>query len=121
MEEFFRIFAGYAAPGLKIILALFITIGAVEGTVGLIRLTSREASRPLLIQKEVWLCLGVWMLIGLELGFGADIIRSAVTPTREQLGQFAGIAVIRTFFSYLLGKDIAKIAVTQAAASKIKA
>ena len=51
MEEFFRTFAGCAVPGLKIILAVLITSAAVEGTVGLIRLTSRDSSRPLLMSE----------------------------------------------------------------------
>jgi len=52
----------------------------------------------------------VWLLLGLEFELGAAIIRSAISPTWEQLGQLGAIALIRTFLNYFLEKDIEKYA-----------
>jgi uncharacterized membrane protein len=52
----------------------------------------------------------VWLLLSLEFELGADIIRTAISPTWEQIGQLASIAVIRTFLNYFLEKDIEKYA-----------
>jgi uncharacterized membrane protein len=38
----------------------------------------------------------------------ADILRTMITPTWDQLGQLASIAVIRTFLNYFLEKDLEK-------------
>jgi uncharacterized membrane protein len=87
-----------------------IGIGGIEAVMGLIGRRAMDSSRPLFNKKEVWVRFGVWLLLGLEFELGADIIRSAITPTWEQLGQLAAIAVIRTFLNYFLEKDIEKYA-----------
>ena len=44
-----------------------------------------------------------------DIGTGAaDIVRTVVSPTWEQLGQLASIAFIRTFLNYFLEKDLEK-------------
>ncbi|HEY0460824.1 MAG TPA: DUF1622 domain-containing protein [Pyrinomonadaceae bacterium] len=119
MEEIFKVFAGYAALGLEITAAVLITIGAVEAVIGLLRHSKRSPQKPFQNKKAVWLNLGVWLLLGLEFELGADIIRSAISPTWEQLGQLAAIAVIRTFLNYFLEKDIEKAAEPKAIAEEL--
>ncbi|HZF39767.1 MAG TPA: DUF1622 domain-containing protein [Blastocatellia bacterium] len=36
------------------------------------------------------------------------IVRTAISPTWQQTGQLAAIAVIRTFLNYFLEKDVEK-------------
>jgi len=110
MEETFRVYAGYVALGLEVIAVLVIACGGISAIAGLIsRLTSKTA-QPLTRRKEVFVNLGVWLLLGLEFELGADIIRSAISPTWEELGQLGAIALIRTFLNYFLEKDIEKYA-----------
>lgn len=110
MEEIFSNWAGYIALFLEAAAVLIIAVGGVEAVVGLIRPPYHDPKRPLFGKKEVWVRLGVWLLLGLEFELGADIIRSAISPTWPQLGQLAAIAVIRTFLNYFLEKDIEKYA-----------
>ena len=110
MEELFSVWAGYIALFLEVAAVLIIAVGGVEAVVGLIRPPYHDPKRPLLGKKEVWVRLGVWLLLGLEFELGADIIRSAISPTWPQLGQLAAIAVIRKFLNYFLEKDIEKYA-----------
>jgi uncharacterized membrane protein len=51
---------------------------------------------------------GVWLLLGLEFELGADIIRTAISPTWTQIGQLGAIAVIRTFLNHFLEEDLEK-------------
>jgi uncharacterized membrane protein len=118
MEEFFRSLAGYAALGLEITATVLITIGAVEAVIRLIVPVDRDPLRPFQNKKMVWLRLGVWLLLGLEFELGADIIRSAIAPDWEQLGQLGSIAVIRTFLNYFLERDVEKYAEPAQAAKK---
>jgi len=46
--------------------------------------------------------LGHALSLALELLIGADILKSAVSPTWEDLGQLAAIVAIRTILNYFL-------------------
>jgi uncharacterized membrane protein len=50
------------------------------------------------------------LLLSLEFELATDVIRTAISPARQQIGQLAGIARIRTFLNYFLEKDIEKYA-----------
>jgi uncharacterized membrane protein len=58
------------------------------------------------IRKETWGRFGVWLLLGLEFELAADIVRTAIAPSWNDIGQLAAIAGIRTFLNYFLEKDI---------------
>jgi len=51
----------------------------------------------------------MWLLLALEFTLAADIVRSAIAPSWEEIGQLAAIAVIRTFLSFFLERDIEKL------------
>jgi len=108
LEEMFRLYAGYVALALEIVAVILIAYGAVEGVIGLLRPGPAKPAGRFAKRKRVWVGLGVWLLLGLEFELGADIIRSAISPTWEMLGQLAAIAVIRTFLNYFLEKDVEK-------------
>jgi len=110
MEELFTTIGGYVALALEGIAAILIAIGAVEAIFRLVLPGKINPARPLENKKRVWVGLGVWLLLGLEFELGADIIRSAISPTWMQLGQLGAIALIRTFLNYFLEKDIEKYA-----------
>lgn len=57
-------------------------------------------------RKAIWRRLGMWLILGLELELAADIISSVVSPTWEDVGKLAAIAVIRTFLNYFLERDL---------------
>jgi uncharacterized membrane protein len=59
-------------------------------------------------RKSIWVDFGVWLLLGLQFALAADIIRSVIAPTWEDLGFLAAIAGIRTFLNYFLERDIAR-------------
>ena len=59
-------------------------------------------------KKSVWLHFAAWLVIGLEFELAADVLRMAISPSWDDIGQLASIAVIRTFLNYFLGKDIEK-------------
>jgi len=110
MEDIFRIVAGYIALGLEVIAVVVIAYGAIRAVINLVLGANPDPEKPLSGRKNAWVHLGVWLLIGLEFELGADIIRSAISPTWEQLGQLGAIAVIRTFLNYFLEKDVEKYA-----------
>ena len=57
--------------------------------------------------RVVWLKFATWILLALEFALAADIVRTAVAPTWEDITKLAVIATIRTMLNYFLAKDIA--------------
>jgi len=57
-------------------------------------------------RKAIWHRYGMWLLLGLEFELAADIIRTVVSPSWQDLGELGAIAVIRTFINYFLEKDL---------------
>ena len=53
--------------------------------------------------------LGTYLLLGLEIMIVADIIKTVLNQTREELIFLGGIVVIRTILSYFLKKAIDQI------------
>ena len=47
-----------------------------------------------------------WLVLALEFLLAADILKSAISPSWNEIGQLAAIAAIRTFLNYSLGHDL---------------
>ena len=58
--------------------------------------------------REIWLRFATWILLALEFALAADIVRTAVAPTWDDISKLAVIATIRTMLNYFLAKDIAE-------------
>lgn len=105
MEQLFKTAAGYLALWIEGAAALLITIGAAEALWHILRPRfKREPS--LAVRLQAWRRFAVWLILGLEFELGADVIRTAISPTWTDIGQLAAIATIRTVLNYFLEKDL---------------
>jgi uncharacterized membrane protein len=50
-----------------------------------------------------------WLVGGLTFQLAADIAESAFSPSWDEIGRLAAIAVIRTFVNYFLERDLAEV------------
>ena len=57
--------------------------------------------------RAIWLQFATWILLALEFALAADIVRTAVAPTWDDIWKLAVIAVVRTMLNYFLARDIA--------------
>jgi uncharacterized membrane protein len=55
--------------------------------------------------RMVWMRFSRWLVAGLTFQLAADIIETSVTPSWDEVGKLAAIAVIRTFLNYFLERD----------------
>ena len=105
MEEIFRELSQAVALALEAISVLMIAIGAVEGIVRIIvPLLRNRATQGM--RRAAGLSLGRWLLLGLEFMLAADIVRTAIAPTWDDIGKLAAIALIRTFLNFFLERDL---------------
>jgi len=102
--------AGSIALELEAVAVLVIAYSGVRAVINLLIGRNADPEKPLSGRKEAWAHVGVRLLIGLEFELASDIIRSAISPTWELLGQLGAIAVIRTFLNYFLEKDVEQYA-----------
>lgn len=105
MEEVFRTAASYVALVLESLSVIFIAVGAADA---LVRLLPAFRFRRIThgVRRAAWLSLARWLLLGLEFMLAADIVRTAIAPSWDDIGQLASIAVIRTFLNYFLERDL---------------
>ena len=88
-------------------------IGAVVVAVALARAAWRYA-RDLVGRAEpfprerIRLGVGRSLALALEFLLAADILRTAVEPTWEEIGRLAAIAAIRTTLNFFLDREIAE-------------
>jgi uncharacterized membrane protein len=108
MEELFREVVAYVALAIEAGAVLFIAIGAIEAIYHTAMRTVGASRYQAVRRKQIWVRFAVWLLLALEFELAADVLRTTIAPTWNDIGQLASIAVIRTFLNYFLEKDIEK-------------
>lgn len=107
MEVLLMEIAEYAALAIEMVAVVLIAFGAFEAFArSLGRLFARAQPGW---RRDVWIELGMWLLLGLQFALAADIVRSAISPTWDDIGKLAAIAVIRTFLNFFLERDIVEL------------
>ncbi|MFC8619080.1 DUF1622 domain-containing protein [Micromonospora purpureochromogenes] len=99
--------------GDRIAVAVVETAGAVVIFVGALWAALRFVveglrHRSAAVFNPIRLSLGRFLTLGLEFQLAADILRTAVSPTFDQIGQLAAIATIRTALNFFLRREIAQ-------------
>ena len=112
----FKLLTIWLASGVEAAAAIVIGLAAVEATIRSLMLfvpvrstDAGAAGRRQQDAKEaVRLRLGRWLAVALEFELAADILRTAVAPTWNEIGQLAAIVVLRTVLNYFLQQEIDK-------------
>lgn len=55
---------------------------------------------------RAWLRLARWLAVALEFALAADILRTAVAPSWDEIGKPAAIATLRTLLNFFLQREI---------------
>lgn len=84
--------------------ALVIFVGAVLAFVRFIVFAVRDRRSEFL--TPIRLSLARYLTLGLEFQLAGDILRTAIAPTFQEIGQLAAIAAIRTALNYFVGREI---------------
>lgn len=111
MEELLKTLTLNLASAAEAAAALVIALAVLEAVAGSLMVfvpaTWRGSQTHNLREKEdVRLRLGRWLAVALEFLLAADIVRTAVAPTWNDIGKLAAIATLRTLLNYFLQKEI---------------
>ena len=108
MQRAFGEFADLVATAIEFVMILILVIGAVQALLGVARLIfARSGLAPAV--RAAWLHYAAWILLALEFALAADLIRTVVAPTWDEVGKLATIAAIRTALGWFLGRDIEEL------------
>lgn len=81
-------------------------LGIVAASVRAARVGLRRGMDLEETMAQIRLSLGRWLALALELALAADILRSVVAPTWDEIGKLGAIAALRTVLNYFLEKEI---------------
>ena len=111
MEHLLVQLVGWLSTLAEAVSTLFIAIGIIHGLVLTAALAiprqQREAAWTLDPRENIRLKLGRWLALALEFQLAADILKTAVAPTWDDIGKVAAIIVLRTMLNFFLEREIA--------------
>ena len=86
-------------------IALFVIL---VGTLEVAVTVARASFKPLgdKLARQAWLRYARWLVAGLTLQLAADIIETSISTSWQTIGRVGAIAVIRTFLTYFLERDV---------------
>lgn len=105
MEELLRSVSIYVALAVETVAVLIVAYGSAEAFLQLVAVVMRPRTTHG-ERKALWRRYGVWLLLALEFELAADIVRSVISPSWQDIAALGAIAVIRTFLNYFLEKDL---------------
>ncbi len=105
MEEFIKAATLLLARCIEAGAATVIAVASLRalGNFLIAIITDRSLMAP---KEEIRLSLGRSLALALELELGADILKTAVAPTWNDIGLLAAIAVLRTALNYFLEREL---------------
>ena len=107
METYVTHTLGFLATFVDFVTALAIGVGVfaamfrIAGAGWELRMSSLNSA-----MSDVRLTLGRWLALGLELALAADVLRTVMVPTWDEIGKLAAIVVLRTVLNYFLEREI---------------
>jgi uncharacterized membrane protein len=93
------------AAGIEVVAVIIVGLAAIEAGVKAVHLFIHRTEMQT-NKEEIRLNLGRWLALAIEFELAADILRTAMTPTWNEIGQLAAIIVIRTALNYFLQREI---------------
>lgn len=112
--ETFKALTLWFAAGAEAAAALVIGLATIEATFRSLLVFARHSSaqtaagRSHDVKEEIRLRLGRWLALALEFLVAADILRTSVAPTWNEIGQLAAVVILRTVLNYFLQSEIDK-------------
>lgn len=106
MLDALKALTNYLAGGIEAVAAVMIGLAAIEATLRACPLFIRWSTTLQQEVEPIRLRLGRWLTLALEFEVAADILRTAIAPSWNDIGQLAAIVALRTALNYTLKKEV---------------
>jgi uncharacterized membrane protein len=106
----------YLAGAIETIAALLIGFASLQCVVTTARLILRRRATTA-AKEEVRLQFGLWLSLAIEFELAADILRTTIAPSWEEIGKLAAIVVLRTVLNYFLQTEIRRAGLQKSGAA----
>lgn len=106
LESWLKLIVGYLASGAEIAAAVVIGVGICRSIASYASSLVSRSPRRLDATESIRLQLGRVLTLGLEFTVAADILRTAVAPTRQDILNLGAIVFLRTLLNYFLEQEI---------------
>ncbi len=106
MIDTVKIWTGWLATGVEAAAAFVIAVAVLRALVGAGRLLLAPGGQNDAFSEGVRLRLARWLAVALEFALAADILRTAVAPSWDEIGKLAAIATLRTLLNFFLQREI---------------
>jgi len=105
MQSLLQAVASHVALALQAVAILIVALGSVRAVLHITRtpLVARPGAAD---PRDGWLEYARWLVAALTFQLGADIVATSFAPTGDELGRLAVVAVVRTFLSYFLDREM---------------
>jgi uncharacterized membrane protein len=104
LENLLKQLAEYTSLLIEAVAVIVVAFGAMQAFFHCLAHVHRQGLAGW--RKELIVRFGVWLLVGLQFALAADIVRSVIAPSWNDIGQLAAIAAIRTILNYFLERDL---------------
>ena len=105
MEDIIKTVTLYVAQIIELMAALIICYASGKALLQFFKDVASK-TKGYVPQISVRLTLGKSLAIALELLLGADILKTAIAPSWDEIGQLAAIAALRTALNYFLEREL---------------
>jgi len=106
MEELFTKVVHYIDLAAELIGVLCIAYGVAEAAAMSVHVIVRRHVTIRRQRKEIFGRFASWIILALEFALAADIVRTAIAPSWNDIGMLAAIAAIRTALNFFLERDL---------------
>jgi uncharacterized membrane protein len=106
MDTLVTLALGFLSRSVDAFTGVAISVGVFAAITRTIKLGFRLGMSFDSAMSEIRLTLGRWLALALELALAADILRTVMIPTWDEIGKFSAIVVLRTVLNYFLQREI---------------
>ena len=104
MEELFKSWTEWVAVAVEAVLVM--ALASAQAAARAVVVFFARPAMPDEAKKGVRLRLARWLAVALEFALAADILRTAIAPSWEDIGKLAAIATLRTLLNFFLQREI---------------
>lgn len=108
-EGTLRRLIGYVASGAEVVAGLVIAWGVVQAGIGYVQRVFNRGPSHRDAAEGVRLRLGRTLALGLEFTLAADILGTAVSPSRDDILTLAAVTLLRTLLNLFLEREIRSV------------